>query len=66
MKCEVILPKNEMRGENTEYCFYGTLSMNDTTQVQPGLFFEVLPKGHRWRLLQLLGLRWVLACARSR
>ena len=27
MKCFVILPRNEMRGEITEYCFYQTLSL---------------------------------------
>ena len=27
MKCEVILQRDEMRGENTEYCFNQTLSI---------------------------------------
>ena len=29
MKCELILPRNEMRGEMTKYWFYQTLSMNN-------------------------------------
>ena len=40
MKCEVILPRNEMKGEIIEYCFYQTLPIYAIPSI-----FDILSVG---------------------
>ena len=39
MKCEVILPRNKLRGRTTEYCFYQALCKNCYLQFFQNFFY---------------------------